>query len=204
VARRLATRLGYSYLDTGALYRAVAWKVAASRVPLSDVAALEGLLSATRIVVEPSAAQPRVLVDGRDVTNGIRTPEISQLASVVSAIPLVRQWLVPVQRSVVSTDGLVAEGRDLGTKIFPAAPVKFFSEADTAVRAARRHREMAAAGHGGPMTQTEEDIRARDERDRSRATAPLVPASDAIVIDTTALDVDQVVDRMMAVIAARS
>jgi CMP/dCMP kinase len=172
----------------------------------TDGEALSRLQSVTRIGVEPSAIDPRVFVDGQDITDEIRTPEISRLASVVAAIPAVRQWLLPEQRRLASggsDNGLVAEGRDLGTKVFPEAPVKFFLEADTAVRAARRHGELTTAGHRVGVAQTEEDIRARDARDRSRETAPLAKAADAVVIDTTTLDVDQVIDRMMAVISAR-
>jgi cytidylate kinase len=143
------------------------------------------------------------MVDGCDITEDIRTPPISGLASVVAAIPAVREWLLPVQRGVASVGRLVAEGRDLGTKVFPEAQVKFFLDADMEVRAARRHEELATAGHRVGLAQTEEELRARDARDRGRTTAPLARAADAIVIDTTALDVDQVIERMMAVVSAR-
>lgn len=203
MAQRLALRLGYLYLDTGALYRAVAWKVRAAGVSPSDMQAVAQLLPVTRVTMQHRAGRVSVFVDGRDVTQEIRTPEISRIASVVSAIPAVREWLLPVQRRIGSAGGVVAEGRDLGTHVFPAADVKFFLEADMEVRAGRRHLELTAAGHAVPMAQTRQDLDARDARDRSRALTPLVPASNACVIDTSALEVDQVVDQMMAVIATK-
>lgn len=203
VAKLLALRLGYLYLDTGALYRAVAWKVRTSGIDPSDHEAVAKLLPSTTVTMAYRPEQARVSVEKQDVTEEIRTPEISRLASVVSAIPAVREWLLPVQRRIGSAGGVVAEGRDLGTRVFPAADVKFFLEADMEVRAARRHRELTAAGHAAPLTETRQDIQTRDTQDRSRDIAPLVPASDANVVDTSDLTVDQVVDRMMAVIAAK-
>ena len=161
------------------------------------------MLARTRIDMEPSSSQPRVLVDGHDVSGEIRSPEISRLASVVSAIPAVREWLLPVQRALVPEGGVVAEGRDLGTVVFPAADLKFFLEADARVRAGRRHQELVATGHDRPLAQTSEEMAARDARDRAREAAPLARAVDAHVIDTTALGIEQVVDRMMAVVATR-
>jgi cytidylate kinase len=203
VARRLALRLGYLYLDTGALYRALAWKALATRVALSDRAALEAMLDRTEVSLEFDPTVPRVLVDGRDVTGLIRTPEVSQAASVIAAVPAVRDWLVPVQRRIGAEGGIVAEGRDLGTRIFPAADVKFFLDAHLDVRATRRHLELARAGHASGVDDARAHLDARDTRDRSREVAPLRPADDACVIDTSALDVDAVIERMMAVIATK-
>ncbi len=207
VAKLLAARLGFLYLDTGALYRAVAWKVKSGGVNPADTPGVVALLPATRITMEPGApsgGQPRVLVDGRDVTEDIRLPEISRLASVVSAISEVRDWLLPVQRKIGSQGGVVAEGRDMGTRVFPEAEAKFFLEADVAVRAHRRHRELAAAGHhSGSLEETQADLQARDERDRSREVAPLTVAPGARMIDTSALEVDQVVAQMMDIVAAK-
>jgi CMP/dCMP kinase len=207
VAKLLAARLGYLYLDTGALYRAVAWKVKSGGVNPADTLGVVALLPATRITMEPGApggGQPRVLVDSRDVTEEIRLPEISRLSSVVSAIPAVRDWLLPVQRKIGRQGGVVAEGRDMGTRVFPKAEAKFFLEADVAVRAHRRHRELAAAGHhSGSLEQTQAELQARDERDRSREVAPLAVAPGARVINTSALEVDQVVAQMMDIVAAK-
>lgn len=203
IAKQLASRLGYQYLDTGALYRAVAWKVRASVVDPADHRTVTKLLSETRITLEQSGDGVRVLVDGQDVTLEIRTQEISEIASVVSAIPAVRQWLLPIQRQVGASGGVVAEGRDLGTHVFPEADVKFFLQADVDVRAARRRDQLRAAGHVASLDQTEEQIKARDLRDQARAVAPLAPAADARLINTSALGVEAVVEEMMAVIATK-
>ena len=202
VARQLAARLGYLYLDTGALYRAVAWKVRTAGVGPSDARAVAALLPGLRVEMEQRGNGVHVAVDGRDVTGELRTPEISAVASQVSAIPAVREWLLPVQRRVGEAGGIVAEGRDLGTRVFPGADAKFFLDADVTTRSARRQQDLAATGRTAPLAQTQQEIEARDERDRSRAIAPLVPAADAEVIDSSALTVEQVIDRMMAKITA--
>lgn len=181
----------------------MAWKVRAAGISPSDQLAVARLLAGTVVTMQPDAGRVMVQVDRVDVTEEIRTPEISEMASVVAAIPAVREWLLPVQRGIGSSGGVVAEGRDLGTRVFPAADAKFFLEADLEIRVARRHSELAAAGHDVPLTQTRQDLGGRDARDRSRHLAPLVPAADACVIDTTALTADQVVDRMIAVIATK-
>jgi len=208
----------------------VAWKVRAAGVSPSDQQAVSRLLAVTRVTMRHDAGRVIVLVDRQDVTDEIRTSEISDMASVVAAIPAVREWLLPVQRQIGARGGVVAEGRDLGTRVFPAAPAKFFLEADMDVRVARRHSELAAAGHAvavrratgghpriaraaasarsmpsGPTSRwvTARIVDGRDARDRSRHLAPLVAAVDACVIDTTALTADQVVERMMAVIVTK-
>lgn len=203
VAKLLALRLGYLYLDTGALYRAVAWKVRGCSVDPADRGSVAALLPSTTIAMEYRPERPRVSVDGQDVSEEIRTEEISRMASIVSAIPAVREWLLPVQRQIGSAGGIVAEGRDLGTRVFPTADVKFFLEADQEVRAARRHRELTGTGQAAHLDQTRQEILSRDERDRSRDLAPLVAAPDATRIDTSTLTVEQAVERMMAVIAAK-
>jgi cytidylate kinase len=203
VAKLLAQRLDFLYLDTGALYRAVAWKVRAGGVDPADRDAVAALLPSTTIAMEHRPERPRVSVDGRDVSEEIRTDEISRVASIVSAIPSVREWLLPVQRRIGAAGGVVAEGRDLGTRVFPAADVKFFLEADMDVRAGRRHRELTGTDRSAALDQTRQEIVNRDERDRSRDLAPLVPAADATVVDTSTLTVEQVIERLMAVIAAK-
>ena len=144
-----------------------------------------------------------VLVDGRELREELRTPEISRLASVISAIPAVRDWLLPIQRNVGGTGHVVAEGRDIGTRVFPQAEVKFFLDATLEVRAARRHRELEVGGGRQSMAQTLEEVRMRDDRDRARDVAPLVRAHDAHMIDTSSLDEQEVLDRMMAIIATK-
>jgi cytidylate kinase len=144
-----------------------------------------------------------VAVNGKDVTGALRTPAVSAAASVVSAIPAVRAWLLPIQRQIGQAGAVVAEGRDIGTNVFPSADVKFFLEADPTVRAQRRHREFVAAGHSRALEETSADLAGRDTRDRSRSIAPLAPAEDARFIDTSKLSAADVVDQMVAVIATR-
>jgi CMP/dCMP kinase len=203
VAKLLAARLGYLYLDTGALYRAVAWNVLHHGLNPTESQAVETLLPATSIQMEFENGSVKVLVNGRNITDELRTPAVSAAASVVSAIPAVRAWLLPVQRQIGGDGAVVAEGRDIGTKVFPRAEVKFFLDADADVRTQRRHRELVAAGHTGALEQTNADIIGRDTRDLTRAIAPLVPAEDALHIDTSAMTVEAVVDHMMAVITAK-
>lgn len=203
VARLLARQLGYLYLDTGALYRAIAWKAQDMGVSPEDQRAIAALLPQTNLQMACGPEQSHVLLDGRDITGELRTPAVTALASVVSAIPAVREWLLPVQRRIGEEGCVVAEGRDIGTKVFPQADVKFFLEADPEVRATRRHRELVAAGHSVQFDQTRRDLTGRDDRDRSRAVAPLIPAPDAEYIDTSSMPVDAVVAHMMAVVAAR-
>jgi len=203
VARLLASRLGYLYLDTGALYRAMAWAVIESGRDPADTKAVAALLPTLSLQMQFHHGVAAVLVSGRDVSGELRTPAVSAAASVVSAIPAIRAWLLPVQRQIGEGGAVVAEGRDMGTKVFPSADVKFFLEADPNVRAQRRHHELVAAGHSGALEETSADLTSRDTRDRSRSIAPLVPAEDARHIDTSNLSATDVVDQMMAVIAAK-
>ncbi|HEY7129751.1 MAG TPA: (d)CMP kinase [Nitrospira sp.] len=203
VAKLLASRLGFLYLDTGALYRAVAWAVLKHRTEPMDAEGVAKLLPKLSLQMEVTNKDVTVSINGQDVTNELRTPAVSAAASVVSAIPAVRAWLLPVQRQIGQKGSVVAEGRDIGTKVFPSAPVKFFLEADPTVRAQRRHRELVAAGHGSAIEQTSAELAGRDNRDRSRTMAPLTPADDAHHIDTSSLSADEVVNRMLAVVTAK-
>lgn len=203
VAKLLASRLEYLYLDTGALYRATAWAIIESGVDPADTEAVAALLPRLSLHMQFHQGVATVFVDGRDVSGDLRTPEVSAAASVVSAIPAVRAWLLPIQRQIGLGGAVVAEGRDMGTTVFPSADVKFFLEADPTVRAQRRHRELVTAGHSGALEETSADLTNRDTRDRSRSIAPLAPADDARFIDTSTLSIAEVVDQMMAVIAAK-
>jgi CMP/dCMP kinase len=203
VAKLLAHRLGYLYLDTGALYRATAWAVIESGRDPADVEAVAALLPTLSFKTQFDHGVATVSVNGKDVSGDLRTPVVSSVASVVSAIPAVRAWLLPIQRQIGQRGGVVAEGRDMGTTVFPMADVKFFLEADPTVRAERRHRELVAAGQSRVLEETTADLTGRDMRDRSRSIAPLVSAKDALFIDTSTLSITEVVDQMMAVIAAR-
>jgi len=140
----------------------------------------------------------QVLVDGIDVTGELRAPDVTTAASVVSAIPGVREWLLPIQRQIGQRGSVVAEGRDIGTKVFPAAPYKFFLDADANIRVERRHRELVAAGRGERIEVTYQDLSDRDLRDRTRPIDPLVPAPDARSIDTSTLSPEQVVELMIS------
>jgi len=202
VAKLLAARLGYLYLDTGALYRAIAWKVLHEGVELADHARVANLLEAMSVNMQFQNGSMQVSVDGHDITGELRKPEVTSAASIVSAIPMVRAWLLPIQRQIGQQGSVVAEGRDIGTTVFPFAPLKFFLNADATVRAERRHRELVAAGHRETVETTYQNLLGRDLRDRNRSVAPLVPAVDARPIDTSTLDVEQVVAQMMAVVSA--
>lgn len=204
VAKLLAARLGYLYLDTGALYRALAWKILQSRIHPTDQAQVTTLLPATSIHMQFQHGLVQVLVDGLEVTRDLRTPEVTTAASIVSAIPAVREWLLPIQRQISQRGSVVAEGRDIGTKVFPSAPFKFFLEADATVRVARRHRELVAVGRGETFEATSQDLSDRDRRDRTRSIDPLVPADDARFIDTSTLSPDQVVEQMIAAMSTGS
>ena len=203
VAKLLASRLGYLYLDTGALYRAIAWKVNSTGVDPDDSTAVAALLPHTVLHMKCEGDQAKVYVDGREVSGELRTPAVSEVASIVSAIPAVREWLLPVQRQIGIAGRIVAEGRDVGTKVFPAAHVKFFLEADPEIRATRRHREFVSAGHAVQLEQTKRDLTGRDARDRTRDIAPLAAAHDAQRIDTSEMPAEEVVEHMLAIIAAK-
>lgn len=203
VAKLLASRLRFLYLDTGALYRSVAWAVLKHGLDPMDAKAVAALLPKLALQMQVTNEDVAVSINGKDITSELRTPPVSAAASVVSAIPAVRAWLLPVQRQIGEKGSVVAEGRDIGTKVFPSAPVKFFLEADPTVRAQRRHRELVAAGHGGAIEQTSAELAGRDDRDRSRTTAPLVPADDAYHIDTSRLSVEEVVNQMLALVTAK-
>jgi cytidylate kinase len=194
VARRVAELLGYTYLDSGAMYRALGWKALQRGVPLDapeSAAQLEALAASTRIDLEASAEGLRVLLDGADVTQEIRRPEVSQAASKVAVIPGVRRLLVAEQQRAGRDGGVVMEGRDIGTVVFPRADLKIFLDASVEVRAERRWREHQQKGDAIDLARTIEEVRLRDRRDREREASPLVQAPDAVLVDNSAMDVDE-------------
>jgi cytidylate kinase len=201
IARRVAARLGAVYIDTGAMYRAVALLALRSNTDLSDATHLESLARSADIQFEAGSA--RTLLEGEDVSEAIRRPEVSPAASRVSAIPGVRRALVEKQRLMGAVASVVMEGRDIGTVVFPNAQVKIFLDADPEVRAARRVRELQEKGQAPPAAEVAREIRERDHRDSTRADSPLVPAADAIRLDTTALSLDQVEQAILEVIGRR-
>lgn len=203
-ARALASRLGYAYLDTGALYRAIAWVVRRAGIDCADAGAMEALLSSVDFHVSLEGGVTRTFIDNEEITARLRSPDISRLASTVAALPHVRDRLLPIQARYSHEGGIVAEGRDMGTRVFPDADVKFFLEADLETRTTRRYRETVRAGHAETQGDIRRAIEERDANDRSRATAPLKPAADAVVIDSSSLTVDQVVENMMEWIPGHS
>ena len=163
-ARALATKLGYTYLDTGALYRAVAWKAKVSETNYSDSIAIQNLLQQMDLHVTLEDDTTRTIVDSQDVTAYLRDPEVTRVASTVAAMPEVRDWLLPVQQRFGQTGGIVAEGRDMGTRVFPDADVKFFFKADLDTRTTRRYQESRQAGHVGNQEAIRNQIHDTDPR----------------------------------------
>ncbi len=191
VARRVAELLGYTYLDTGAMYRALAWKALDLGLPLENAARLQALAAATRISLAAGRDGMHVRVDGADVTQAIRTPEVSEATSRISVIPGVRRRMVAVQQSAGRKGGVVMEGRDIGTVVFPQAELKIFLDANVEVRAERRLRELEARGESTTLEELIEDVRERDRRDSSREASPLARARDAVLVDNSAMDVEE-------------
>lgn len=200
--RGLAERLGYTFIDTGAMYRALALKALRAGVATDDGEALASLLSRTAIAL--ADAGRAVSLDGEDVSAAIRTREVSDAASRVAAHGAVRRAMVERQQEMGRAGGVVMDGRDIGTAVFPGADVKLFVLADPARRAERRHRELQAAGQAADLKAIEQDVRERDQRDTTRAESPLVRAADAVDVDTTDLGPDEVVERMLAIVRERS
>lgn len=193
VSKMLAGTLNYRYLDTGALYRAVAYAIGQQGVAVDDEQGVADVCANLEI----RFVDDRLLLDGTDISDRIRTPEITMLASAVSARPLVRQALFDIQREMGRSGGLVAEGRDMGTVVFPEADLKFFLDASIHQRALRRFAQYGEDDGGQSLDEIEQDIRRRDENDSNRQIAPMRPAVDAIRIDSTRLAARQVVERML-------
>jgi len=200
-SRALARRLGFGYVDTGAMYRAVGVLAAERGIDPDDAAALGRLVAA--LDFELARDGERLLVGGRDLSAAIRRPEAGGLASRVSTQPVVRQRLVALQRALGAAGGVVMEGRDIGTVVFPDARVKLYLTADPATRAARRAAELRAAAATVDEAALARELAERDRRDAGRAHSPLRPAADAVVLDTTALTLEEVVEAMERVVRER-
>jgi len=202
IARHLARHFGLLNLETGAMYRAFALKALEEDVSLNDSKALEELAAQTQIRLEPGDGENRVLLDAEDVTGMIRNPEVTDAASRVSVHPAIRAWMVRLQQQLGAEGGVVMEGRDIGTVVFPHAAVKIFLDAAPEVRGQRRFEQLGPA----PAVQPEEvirDLRARDERDRNRADSPLKPAEDAVILDSTNMALDEAVRAAEAIVEAK-
>jgi len=196
VSRILAHRLGYKYIDTGALYRAVAFEVRAAGLSPHDDAGIEKLCSIIHLKFVRNEKGLRLQSNDLDITDQIREPEITMLASEVSSNPSVRRYLLDLQRDMAKGKGVVAEGRDMGTVVFPNADIKFYLDASPKTRAVRRHKEFMSVS-SQTLKEVERDIKKRDKNDSTRIFAPLKPAEDATIIDSTDLTLHQVVELML-------
>jgi cytidylate kinase len=204
VARRVAERLGYVLVDTGSLYRAIALAAVRRSIGFDDDTGVgelaEALARSGAVRLENAGAVARVVLDGEDISGFIRTPEISQGASKVSAVPRVRAALLEMQRAAGRAGGVVLEGRDIGSVVFPEAEVKIFLTASVDERARRRHAELVRAGTPADIEAVRGEVIERDRRDSTRPIAPLIQAKDAIVVDSSTLGVDDVVDSIAALV----
>ena len=202
IARHLARHFGLLNLETGAMYRAFALKALRAEIPLDESVALERLAVQTTIQLVPGERENHVLLDGEDVTALLRNQTVTDAASKVSVFPAIRTWMVRLQQQGGAGGGVVMEGRDIGTVVFPEAQVKIFLDAAPEVRGLRRFDQLGPA----PAQQPEEvirDLRARDERDRNRVDSPLRPAPDAILLDSTYMTLDQAVEQAEAIVATK-
>jgi cytidylate kinase len=201
LAALLARRYNYTNIETGAMYRALAFKAIGEGVSLDDEKKLAEMADKSRIELVANPEGNRVLLDGEDVTERLRSQEVTDAASRVSVHPAVREWMVAAQRKMGAGGGIVMEGRDIGTKVFPDAEVKIFLDAAPEIRGTRRFQQNpAAVAHEASVVA---ELQARDQRDRTRANSPLVPAPDAVLIDSTYLTLDQVVAHAVEVIDAK-
>jgi cytidylate kinase len=205
LARHLARHFGLLNLETGAMYRAFALKALRADTALDDAKALEELAHQTEIRLEPGDQENLVLLDGEDVTGQIRNPLVTEAASRVSVFPAVRAWMVGLQQQVGARGGVVMEGRDIGTVVFPKAQVKIFLDAAPEVRGQRRFEQIGQTGNmpAPPPEEILRDLRTRDERDRNRKDSPLKPADDAVILDSTSMSLEEALAAAEAIVAHR-
>lgn len=204
VARAVARRLGYLFINTGAMYRAVAWKALSEGIPLDDAVAVGRLAGDSLIELSGGVDSMRVLIDGRDITGEIATPQVGQAASIISTISAVRRALVARQQRMGRAGSVVMEGRDIGTQVFPDAEVKIYLDASPESRAQRRYDEDLARGVAvASLEEMKEQIERRDHSDKTRADSPLTQVEDAVYIDSSAKTVDEVVDRILEIVERR-
>jgi cytidylate kinase len=199
ISRTLSRELGYRHIDTGAMYRAVGWKARLEGIPLDDEDGVAALAGRANIIVENGLVE----IDGHDVTRAIRTPDVDKIAAAVARLPRVREVLVRRQRELGEQGGVVMEGRDIGTVVFPNADVKIYLDASPEERARRRANDAAHTGGQTGQAVVAEAIAARDKSDTTRAASPLTVAADAVVIDTTEMPIDAVVARVMELVRAK-
>jgi cytidylate kinase len=204
LAKRIAKDLRFTYLDTGAIYRALALKILRRAVDLNDTATLSAMVNDTTIDLRETNGQLQVFLDGEDVSASIRTPEVSQMASRASALAMVRHRLLDLQRALGRRGNVVAEGRDIGTVVFPDAQVKIFLNASIEERARRRCDELHAAGRAVSLNETIREMEERDKRDSERDLAPLRKADDAVALDSSGLTADGVAEMVLQLIKSES
>ena len=202
-ARTVARRLGYNYLDTGAMYRAMGLKAINTGVDVVDEAGMAELARNTDIDVRTLASGTRIILDGVDVTEALRSPEVSAAASAVAALGPVRERMVEIQREIGSGGGIVAEGRDIGSVVFPRAEVKIYLDADLRTRAERRKKELNGKGTRVELARVERDIRSRDKTDSNRQHSPLVVPDGATIVDTTYLTIEEQIEEVLREVRAR-
>lgn len=202
-ARTVARRLGYNYLDTGAMYRAMGFKAIKAGVDVADEAGMAELARNTSIDVETLASGTRIILDGVDVTDDLRSPEVSAAASAVAALGPVRERMVEIQREIGAGGGIVAEGRDIGSVVFPEAEVKIYLDADLRTRAVRRKKELNGKGTRVELARVERDIRSRDKTDSNRQHSPLVIPEGATVVNTTYLTIEEQIEEVLREVRAR-
>ena len=204
VGKAVARRLDYLYIDSGAIYRAIARSAIDTGTPLEDAASMARLARAAEIRLVGDPDHLRVLLDGRDVTDSIRQPDASHSSSVVATIPEVREAVVDKLREMAQAGGVVMDGRDIGTKVFPDAQVKLFLDASLDVRARRRFEEERERGRDVYVEAIRAELEERDRRDRERTATPLVKAGDAIFIDTSDMPLDRVIEHVLEIVRTRS
>jgi len=204
LAKRVAREFGFMYLDTGALYRALGLKVLRQGAEVADDARMAQLVESTDIDLKEQDGRLEVFLDGEEVSALIRTPEVSQMASKVSALKAVRRGLLEIQRALGRRGSVVAEGRDIGTVVFPEAEVKIFLDASVKERARRRSEELRAAGRPVGLEETQREMEERDRRDSERELAPLRKADDAMAIDSSSLGAEAVAQRVIKEIRSRT
>ena len=200
VSKMIAKRLNLLYIDTGAMYRALTLKAMKNKVDLNDEAALVRMAHSTRIDLEESGGSLRVILDGEDVTGLIRTPELTNNVKYIARVPDVRHEMVKLQRAIGERSGAVLEGRDIGTVVFPDAKYKFYLDADVGERSRRRHKELLESGQKVSFEDIKKDVASRDESDMKRPVGALKRSPDAISVDTTALTIDEVVEKIISYI----
>ena len=204
VAKQVAKAMGLTYVDTGAMYRAITWKALEQGIGTSDEAALTALAHEVRIDFRPTETGQDVFLNGDDITEAIRSVAVTSSVSAVSAVSGVREAMVKIQQDIARRTGVVMDGRDIGTVVLPDADVKIWLTASVEERASRRYQEMAAKGQAVDFEQLKADIQRRDEYDSGREHSPMKRADDAVIVDTTGLSIEQVVDNILHICRAEA